>query len=268
MSDVLSKICEVKRDAIARREARIAIAEVESIAKAAPPARDFAAALTTKIHGGVYALIAEIKSASPSAGLIRDDFNPAQLAGAYERGGAACLSVLTEEDHFSGQDSHLQDAKSAVKLPILRKDFMLGTYQVAEARAIGADCILLIMATLDDSLAIEMESCAHAYGMSVLIEVHDEHELERALKLKSPLIGVNNRNLKTLQTDLATTERLAGLLPDGRALVAESGLRTSANLARMARCGARRFLIGEFLMRQSDVETATRALVEAEHAHV
>ncbi len=267
MSDVLARICAIKRDAIARRKACAPLAEVESAIRDAPPVRDFAAAMAAKNKGGAYALIAEIKRASPSAGRIREDFNPAQLAGAYETGGAACLSVLTEEDHFSGQDSHLKDARSAVSLPILRKDFMLEPYQVAEARAIGADCILLIMAALNDSLAIELESCALSHGMAVLIEVHDELELERAVKLKSPLIGVNNRNLKTLQTDLAVTERLAALLPAGRVVISESGLKTQADVTRMARCGVRRFLIGESLMRQPDVETATRTLVEAEYVH-
>ncbi len=267
MSDVLAKICEIKKEAVARLKARTPLDAVESAVKQAPPVRDFAAALTTKIANGDFALIAEIKKASPSAGLIRADFNPAQLAEAYERGGAACLSVLTEEDHFAGRDAYLKDARSAVRLPVLRKDFMLDPYQVAEARAIGADCILLIMAALEDTAAAELESYAVTFGLSVLIEVHDEYELERALKLRSPLIGVNNRNLKTLQTDLAVTERLAKLVPDDRVLVAESGLKTPDDLARMARAGARRFLIGESLMRQTDVEAATRALVKAEHAH-
>ena len=267
MSDVLSKICAVKRDAVALRKSQTPLAAVETAAKHALPVRNFAAALTAKVADGDFALIAEIKKASPSAGLIRADFNPAQLAQAYERGGAACLSVLTEEDHFSGQDAYLQDARSAVGLPVLRKDFMLEPYQVAEARAIGADCILLIIAALEDTVAAEMEAYADTYGLAVLIEVHNEHELERALKLKSTLIGVNNRNLKTLQTDLAVTERLAALLPKDRVLIAESGLKSPNDLARMARSGARRFLIGESLMRQADVESATRALVKTGHAY-
>ena len=267
MSDVLTKICAVKRETVARRKTHTPFTEVEAAARNAPPVRDFAAALAEKVAGGDFAIIAEIKKASPSAGLIRANFSPALLAGAYERGGAACLSVLTEEDHFSGDDSHLQEARFASSLPVLRKDFMLEPYQIAETRSIGADCVLLIMAALDDSLAAELESCAQDFGMSVLIEVHDEGELERALQLTSPLIGVNNRDLKTLQTDLAVTERLASLLPKDLVLVAESGLKTREDLNRMAKCGARRFLIGESLMRQSEVETATRDLVRAERLH-
>ena len=268
MSDILAKICAAKRAAVAKRKQRLPLPDLEQHAKAAaPPPRSFAAALSAKAACGHYALIGEIKKASPSAGLIRADFDPAALARAYEKGGAACLSVLTEEDHFQGRDTDLQDARAAVGLPVIRKDFMLETYQVAEARAIGADCILLIMAALDDVLAAELESCARFWRLDVLIEVHDEAELDRALKLKSPLIGVNNRNLKTLATDLATTKRLATLLPKDRVLVAESGLRTAADLARMARCGAMRFLIGESLMRKTDVEAATRALLAPQAAH-
>ncbi len=267
MSDVLAKICAAKREAVTKRKQRVAQAELEQRAKAAAPARGFAAALSAKAARGQYALIAEIKKASPSAGLIRADFDPAALAKAYERGGAACLSVLTEEGHFEGDDSHLQQTRTAVSLPVIRKDFMLETYQVVESRALGADCILLIMAALSDAEAAELETCAIQFGLDVLIEVHDAGELTRALKLKSPLIGVNNRNLKTLVTDIATTEELAALVPPGRVLVAESGLKTPADLARMARCGAQRFLIGESLMRQDNVEAATRALLKQETAH-
>lgn len=266
MSDVLVKICDDKRVAVAKRKQQTPLAEVERRAKAAAPARGFAAALTAKIERGQYALIAEIKKASPSAGLIRADFDPASLARAYENAGAACLSVLTEEDHFQGSDAHLQQARAAVSLPVIRKDFMLEPYQIAEARALGADCILLIMAALSDEQAAELESTATQFGLDVLIEVHDEAELARALKLKSPLLGVNNRNLKTLVTDLATTERLATLVPKDRVLVAESGLKTPADLSRMARGGARRFLIGESLLRHQDVEAATRALLTPERA--
>jgi len=267
MSDVLAKINAVKREAVEKRKMRLPLAQLESQLPSAPPVRAFGAALTAKVDAGAYALIAEIKKASPSAGLIRADFDPAHLATAYARAGAACLSVLTEEDHFQGRDEYLRAARDASGLPVLRKDFMLEIWQVAEARALGADCILLILACLTDTQARDMEAYAHGIGLDVLIEVHDEPELERALRLKSPLIGVNNRNLKTLQIDLGTTERLAKLLPKDRVLIAESGLKTPADLARMAKAGARRFLIGESLMREPDVEAATRALLTVP-AHV
>ena len=267
MSDVLTKICDVKRAAVAKRKQRVSLAEVEARAKASSPTRGFAKALSAKADAGHYALIAEIKKASPSAGLIRADFDPAALARAYAKAGAACLSVLTEEDHFQGDDAHLRAARDAVSLPVIRKDFMIEPYQVIETRAIGADCILLIMAALTDAVVAELESCAIQFSLDVLIQVHDEAELTRALKLKSSLIGVNNRNLKTLVTDLGVTERLAALLPKDRMLVAESGLKTPADLARMARCGAKRFLIGESLMKQNDVEAATRALLTPEGVH-
>jgi len=267
MSDVLEKINAVKRGAVARRKAHTPLSVIEQQIEVASPVRGFAKALAAKSDNGQYALIAEIKKASPSAGLIRSEFDPEELAQAYERGGAACLSVLTEEDHFQGSDAHMQLARASVSLPVIRKDFMLDPYQVAEARALGADCILLILAALTDSQAGELESYAVQLGMDVLVEVHDEGEFERAMKLRSPLIGVNNRNLKTLITDLATTERLAKLLPKDRVLVAESGLKTQADMARMARCGAMRFLIGESLMRQGNVEAATRALLTREAAN-
>lgn len=266
MSDVLEKINAVKREAVARRKARIPLAQLETQLKSAPPVRGFANALSAKVARGDYALIAEIKKASPSAGLIRADFDAAKLGTAYARGGAACLSVLTEEDHFQGSDDYLVAARDASGLPVLRKDFMLEIYQVAEARVLGADCVLLIMAALDDALARDMEAYAHDIGLDVLVEVHDEAEFERAMALRSPLIGVNNRNLKTLKIDLATTERLAAMLPKDRVLVAESGLKTPADLARMAKAGAKRFLIGESLMREPDVERATRNLLSV-HAH-
>ena len=267
VSDALSKICALKLETVGRRKTLKPFADVESAAKTAPQPRDFEAALTGKIKDSQFALIAEIKKASPSAGLIRDDFNPSELAGAYQRGGAACLSVLTEEDHFMGCDDHLIEARTAAALPVLRKDFMLEPYQIAESRMIGADCVLLILAALSDAQASELESCARDFGMAVLIEVHDETELERAMELKSKLIGVNNRNLKTLKTDLAVTERLAARVPEDRVLVAESGLKTPSDLARMAECGAKRFLIGESLLRQSDLESATRTLVNPEPLH-
>ncbi len=266
--DILAEICARKRATVAKRKKERPFAEVERLALSAPPARGFARALSAKTDKGLYALIAEIKKASPSAGLIRPDFDPVALAQAYARGGAACLSILTEEDYFQGSDIHLQLAREAVPLPVLRKDFMLEPYQVAEARAIGADCILLIMAALTDALARDLESYAVSLGLDVLVEVHDEAEFDRALELRSPLIGVNNRNLKTLKTDLAVTERLSHRLPKNRVLVSESGLKTSVDLARMARSGARRFLIGESLMKERNVEAATRALLLQEAANV
>jgi indole-3-glycerol phosphate synthase len=267
MTDVLAKIADVKRKVVARRKQATPLAEVERLVKQAPPPRGFAAALSAKADHGAYGLIAEIKKASPSAGLIRADFDAPALARAYQQGGAACLSVLTEEDHFQGSDAYLKAARAATDLPVLRKDFMLEPYQVVEARAIGADCILIIMAMADDALAAELEATAFGVGLDVLVEVHDAAELERALRLRSPLIGVNNRNLKTLRVDLATTEQLAKLLPADRMLVCESGLKTPADLARMAKMGARRFLIGESLMREKDVAAATKGLLTLEKAH-
>ncbi|MSO97833.1 MAG: indole-3-glycerol phosphate synthase TrpC [Rhodospirillaceae bacterium] len=267
MSDTLAAICAQKRLRIAARKRELTQSDVEAFARRASPVRGFATALAAKVTAGQYALIAEIKKASPSAGLIRADFDPPALARAYERAGAACLSVLTEEDNFQGRDEFLTAARAATKLPALRKDFMLDPYQVAEARAINADCILIIIAAVDDAIAAELEAAAIQFGMDVIIEVHDEAELARALKLKSQLIGVNNRNLKTLATDLATTERLAALIPKDRVLIAESGLKGPADLARMERVGAKCFLIGESLMKQADVELATRAILSKAPAH-
>ncbi|GEO41067.1 indole-3-glycerol phosphate synthase [Skermanella aerolata] len=261
MSDVLDRICAEKRVHVAARRAERSFAEVDRAALRADPPRGFIKALRRKVEAGSYGLIAEIKRASPSKGLIREDFQPAALARAYRDGGAACLSVLTDIPYFQGNDAFLVEARAACELPCLRKDFMLDPYQVVEARALGADCILLIMAALDDQTAKELAEVADRYGMDVLVEVHNGEELDRALQLPCELIGVNNRNLKTLAVDIATTEQLAAWLPEGRMLVSESGLYTPADLARMAQVGAKCFLVGESLMRQQDVAEATRSLL-------
>lgn len=260
MTTVLDRIKDYKLEEIASRKAAASVGEIEKRAAEAPPVRDFAAALRTASQDG-YGLIAEVKKASPSKGLIREAFDPPAIARAYEAGGAACLSVLTDGPSFRGHEDFLVEARAAVNLPVLRKDFLYDPWQVAEARAIGADSVLIIMATVSDAQAAELEDAATAHGMSALVEVHDEAETERALSLRSHLIGVNNRDLRTFETDLATTERLRRMIPRDRIVVAESGLSTPADLAKLASHDVRCFLIGESLMRQDDVEAATRTLL-------
>ncbi len=261
MSDILSRIADYKRDEVAARKAARTVAELDVAARAASAPRGFRAALERAHAPGRLALIAEVKKASPSKGLIREDFDPPTLARAYERGGAACLSILTDGPSFQGDDTFLTAGRDAVALPCLRKEFLVDPWQVAEARALGADAILVILAMIDDAVAGDLMAEARAFGMDALVEVHDEVEMARAVALGADLIGVNNRDLRTFTTDLATTERLSAMVPGDVLLVTESGIFTPDDAARLERTGARAMLVGESLMRQADVTAATRSLL-------
>lgn len=262
MTDILSKIASYKRDEVKSLLMQTTLADIDRAAKIVEPVKGFQNALLAASKSKP-ALIAEIKKASPSKGLIREDFNPATIANAYERGGAACLSVLTDGPSFQGSESAFASAKQACALPLLRKDFMVDTVQISQSRAMGADCVLIIMAMIDDALAADLFAAANDYGMDALIETHDEIEVERALKLGGTLLGINNRNLRTFETKLSTFQSLANDIPNEALLVAESGIFTHEDVLQLTKYGAQAFLVGESLMRQDDVEKATRALIGA-----
>ena len=258
MSDILERICQDKRTHVTACMKYRTFESIEAAAKVASPPRGFATCLSTAVEAGRYGLIAEVKKASPSKGVIRDDFDSASIARGFEAGGATCLSVLTDVPYFQGSDTDLIEARAAVSLPVLRKDFMIDPYQIIEARALGADCVLLIMAALDNIQAKELEDTAYSVGLDVLVEIHNSSELDRALQLKTPLIGINNRDLKTFDVDLATTESLLSLIPEGRTVISESGLKGPRDLARLSKASVNCFLIGEALMRNRNVEAVTR----------
>ena len=265
MSDILQKILVRKREEIAERSAHLSLREVAARAADTAPTRGFVAALAAKLAAGLPAVIAEVKKASPSQGVIRPAFDPAAIARSYAAGGAACLSVLTDVDYFQGSDSYLQQAREACELPVLRKDFTIDEYQVHEARALGADCILLIVAGLDDAALVDLSTLASEIGLDVLVEVHDAAELDRALATRAQLIGINNRNLRTFATSLDTTLELRTRVPAGRLLVTESGIHTPADVVRMRGAGVNAFLIGEAFMRAEDPGTELRRLFD--HGH-